>query len=214
MTNSINLEAFFNSPVGRRLQNEAEQYITNLKEERDKKKEDLKAKEFIYGELTTGAAHLRNTQLYRVIEGVPSVVETNSWGQINNITPLKGYEDITPALADDIKKADPLTYRRLRANDLKDIIKSDEYYQTEIYSEECPVEIFDAYIQRASNDPESPRYSKDWLDHYDSPKDFENGESKQLKQLGKLYSTENLREKAQEIRDLQTEIEAIEKEIY
>lgn len=214
MTNSINLEAFLNSPVGRKLQNEAEKHIANLKEERDQKKEQLKSKEFVYGELTTGASHLRNTQLYRVIEGVPTVVETNSWGQINNITPLKGYEDITPALADDIKKADPLTYRRLRANDLKDITKSDEYYQTEIYSENCPVELFDAYIQRPSNDPESPRYSKDWLDHYDSPKDFEKGESKQLKQLTELYSTENLRGIAQDIRNLQKEIESIEKEIY
>ncbi|EJV58313.1 hypothetical protein IEO_04548 [Bacillus wiedmannii] len=214
MTNSINFEAFMRTPAGRKLQAESEKYIADLKAERDKKKEDLKAKEFIYGELTTGASHLRNTQLYRVIEGVPSVVETNSWGQINNITPLKGYEDVTPALANDIKNADPLTYRRLRANDLKDITKSDEYYQTEIYSENCPVEIFDTYIKRPSNNPESPRYSQDWLEHYDSPRDFENGESKQLKQLTELYSTENLRGIAQDIRDIQTEIENIEKEIY
>lgn len=214
MKNSINLEAFLNSPVGRKLQNEAEKHISKLKTERDKKKEDLKAKEFIYGELTTGASHLRNTQLYRLIEGVPSVVETNSWGQVDKITPLKGYKDVSPALAEDIKKSDPLTYRRLRANDLKDITKSDEYYQAEIYSENRPVELFDAYIQRPSNNPESPRYSKDWLDHYDSPKDFENGESKQLKQLTELYSTDNLRGIAQDIRNLQTEIENIEKEIY
>lgn len=214
MTNSINLEAFLNSPVGRKLQNEAEKHIAKLKEERDKKKETLKAKEFIYGELTTGASHLRNVQLYREIEGIPSVVETNSWGQVDKITPLKNYGDVPPALAEDIKKTNPLVYRRLRSNDLKDIPKSDEYYETEIYSEKCPVELFDAYIQRPSNDPESPRYSKDWLDYYDSPKDFENGESKQLKQLTELYSTDNLRGIAQDIRNLQTEIENIEKEIY
>ncbi|PFW56428.1 hypothetical protein COL13_14755 [Bacillus cereus] len=214
MTNSINFEAFMRTPAGRKLQAESEKYIADLKAERDKKKEDLKAKEFIYGELTTGASHLRNTQLYRVIEGIPSVVETNEWGQVANITPLKGYEDVTPALAEDIKNADPLTYRRLRANDLKDITKSDEYYQTEIYSENRPVELFDAYIQRPSNNPESPRYSKDCLEHYDSPRDLENGESKQLKQLTELYSTENLRGIAQDIRNLQTEIENIEKEIY
>ncbi|HFK1754362.1 TPA: hypothetical protein ACGXP3_004846 [Bacillus cereus] len=214
MTNSINLEAFLNSPVGRKLQNEAEKHIAKIKEERDQKKEQLKSKEFVYGELTTGASHLRNVQLYREIEGIPSVVETNSWGQVDKITPLKNYGDISPTLAEDIKKANPLVYRRLRANDLKDIPKSDAFYETEIYLEKCPVEIFDAYIQRPSNDPESPRYSRDWLDHYDSPKDFENGESKQLKQLTELYSTENLRGIAQDIRDLQTEIESIEKEIY
>ncbi|OXC00147.1 MULTISPECIES: hypothetical protein [Bacillus] len=214
MKNSINLEAFLNSPVGRKLQNEAEKHISKLKEERDKKKETLKAKEFIYGELTTGASHLRNVQLYREIEGIPSVVETNSWGQVDKITPLKNYGDVPPTLAEDIKKANPLVYRRLRSNDLKDIPKSDAFYETEIYSENCPVEIFDAYIQRPSNDPGSPRYSRDWLDHYNSPKDFENGESKQLKQLTELYSTENLRVIAQDIRALQTEIENIEKEIY
>ncbi|MCU4884041.1 hypothetical protein [Bacillus albus] len=214
MTNSINFEAFMRTPAGRKLQAESEKYIADLKAEHAEKKEQLKSKEFVYGELTTGASHLRNVQLYREIEGIPSVVDTNSWGQVDKITPLKNYGDISPTLAEDIKKANPLVYRRLRSNDLKDIPKSDDFYETEIYSENCPVEIFDAYIQRPSNDPESPRYSKDWLDHYNSPKDFENGESKQLKQLTELYSTENLRGIAQDIRNLQTEIENIEKEIH
>ncbi|PGZ58536.1 hypothetical protein COE58_22805 [Bacillus cereus] len=214
MTNSINFEAFMRTPAGRKLQAESEKYIADLKAERDKKQETLEKKDLVYQELLFGANQLRSTQLYRVIEGVPSILETDDSSRITKISPLKGFGEVDSALAQQIKEADPLTYRRLRANDLKDIPKSDEYYESEIYSENCPVEVFDAYIVRPSRDPQSPRYAEDWMGHYENLMDYEKGDSIHLKQTVNLYSTENLRGMAQEIRDIQKEIESIEKEIY
>ncbi|HDR7285539.1 hypothetical protein SIL04_10060 [Bacillus cereus group sp. BfR-BA-00331] len=214
MTKSINFEAFMRTPAGRKLQAESEKYIADLKAERDKKKETLEKKDLVYRELLFGANQLRSTQLYRTIEGVPSIVETDDSSRITKISPLKGFGEIDSALAQQIKEKDPLTYRRLRANDLKDIPKTDAYYESEIYSENCPVEVFDAYIVRPSKDPQSPRYAEDWMGYYENLSDYEKGDSIHLKQTVNLYSEENVRGMAQEIRDIQKEIESIEKEIY
>ncbi|MCC2471954.1 terminase small subunit [Bacillus pacificus] len=154
------------------------------------------------------------TELLSELSAIARGNETDDSSRITKISPLKGYGEVDSALAQQIKEKDPLTYRRLRANDLKDIPKTDAYYESEIYSENCPVEVFDAYIVRPSKDPQSPRYAEDWMGHYENLTDYEKGDSIHLKQTVNLYSTENLRGMAQEIRDIQKEIETIEKEIY
>lgn len=213
MTN-IDMNSLLQSPLGRKLIKDAENYLSDLKAAKNQKKEELSRLQNRYANYTMGRPEHRMTQIFEIVEGVPTVVETNQEGRVSQITPLSEFGEVDPLLADQIKSKDEVIYRRLRNNDLQSVSRSDEYYKAEVYGEGQPFEIFEAYVKRPSNDPDSPRYSKDWWANYEGMEDYDAGNSKYLKVLSEDYSLENVREIASKIRKVEGEIEAIDAQIY
>ncbi|MEH7459166.1 hypothetical protein V7183_18695 [Bacillus sp. JJ1127] len=217
MTN-IGMESLLRSPLGRKLINDAEKYMNDLKETKAEKVTKLQGLEKLYGELAVGVPEHKNREFYRKVDGVPCIISTNAGGRVHRITPLANYiEDVGQPksfLAHEIKSSDEITYKRMRANDLPSVSRSDEYYQTEIFGEGQPMEIFDAYITRPSNDPESPRFDADWWKYYEGAESYDAGITQHIKQLNGIYSDENIINVASRIQELKEEIQEIDTQIY
>ncbi|PET17562.1 hypothetical protein CN513_14200 [Bacillus cereus] len=204
MNNQAQMNAFLNSPIGRRMMaiatKEQEAYTKKLNEMKGNVA-DLKE---MYRHLVHGSD--QNAQNLVMLDGHPVIVETDGASRVKTIKDLTPEVfaglDLTSKQA--LKQAMPVLYGRLEANDMPQVSKSDRYYQLKETSAGQRIELFRELAEHHDvND-------RDAYKNYSSPEQRSKGITKKAEELQAMFSADNIRAMNGEIMSLENQIKRSE----